>query len=76
MALTAAQITSLETSLNNLITEYALVTASPGPNYTKGNQTVAKFDYMRGLREEIESLKNQLAAAGEDGNYEVITQMY
>lgn len=76
MALTSAQKTSLETSLNNLVTEYQLVTASPGPNYTKGNQTFAKFDYMRGLREEIESLRQQLAASGDEGNYEVITTMY
>lgn len=80
MALTAAQITRLETVLNNLVLELETATASGviSPNYSKGNQSVSFADYLASLEERIRGINELLDqySTEDAANYEVITQMY
>lgn len=80
MALTAAQVTRLKTTLNNLIVEYETATASGtiSPNYSKGNQSVNFADYLASLEERIKNLSAFLDEedTSDPANYEVITQVY
>ena len=77
MEFTAAQITQLETALADFIDEMVLLAASPGPDYTKGNQTVNKAAYMKQLQEQIEQLEKLIAKANSGGDaWEVRSELY
>lgn len=76
MALTAAQITSLERVRDNYVSTLLEVSANPKPEYTVGNQTFKHPDYLRFLREEIAALDELIATQGADVTFDVISQGY
>lgn len=76
MALTAAQITNLETARGNLVTKYLEVSANPKPTYTVGNQTVSHEGYLKMMRMEIEALDDLIDAQSSDTTFDVVSHGY
>jgi len=76
MALTAAQITKLESARDNYVTKLLEVSANPKPSYTVGNQTFDHPAYMKVLREEIAGLDELISTQGADVTFDVVSQGY
>ena len=76
MALTAAQITSLETVRNNYVSTLLDVSANPKPSYTVGNQTFDHPAFMKFLREEIENIDALIDSQSSETTFDVVSQGY
>lgn len=63
MAFSTAQIAQFETAKQSYINELVTVAASPSPNYTIGNRTMSKGDYMAQIRAEIDALDTMINEA-------------
>lgn len=69
-ALTAAQITQLESIRANLITTLLTESAAPKPSYTIGNQTVSWTEYYAWKWKAITDIDDYLQE-NEDGAWEI-----
>jgi hypothetical protein len=76
MALTAEQITNLETARGNLVTKYLEISANPKPTYTVGNQSVSWESYLKMLRTEIENIDAMIDAQSSETTFDVVSQGY